>query len=135
MWLLKALKRFTLPLPVTEKRFLAPRWLFIFGITRTRSFRRENHRHRVAFHLFLALDLRDVREIVRDPVDYSLSQLRMGDLTTAEHESDLDLVTLSEEAAGMSRLRVEVVILDPGAVLDLLEMDHVLLLLRLAGHL
>src|SRR5512146_2062762 len=32
MWLLKALKRRTLPEPVTLKRFLAPRWVFIFGI-------------------------------------------------------------------------------------------------------
>src|SRR5688572_13432018 len=59
----------------------------------------------------------------------------MRDLPTAEHEGDLDLVALSQEAAGVARLRLEVVILDPGAVLDLLEMDHVLLLLCLAGHL
>src|SRR5689334_9854352 len=118
-----------------EKRFLAPRWLFIFGITRTRSFRRENHRHRLAFHLGLALDLRDVGEIGGDPVDYRLPQLRVRNLATAEHEGDLDLVALSQEASGMARLRVEVVILDPGSVLDLLEMDHVLLLLRLASHL
>ena len=35
----------------------------------------------------------------------------------------------------MARLRLEVVILDPRAVLDLLEVDHVLLLLGLASHL
>src|ERR1044071_6828210 len=70
MWLLKALFRFTLPLPVTEKRFLAPRWLFIFGITRTRSFRRENHRHRLAFHFRVAFDLRHVGELCSDAVDH-----------------------------------------------------------------
>src|SRR5687768_13148315 len=32
MWLLKALFRFTFPEPVMENRFLAPRWLFIFGM-------------------------------------------------------------------------------------------------------
>src|SRR5687767_9139425 len=32
MWLLCALLRLTLPDPVIEKRLLAPRWLFIFGI-------------------------------------------------------------------------------------------------------
>jgi hypothetical protein len=32
MWLFQALLRFTFPEPVIEKRFLAPRWLFIFGI-------------------------------------------------------------------------------------------------------
>src|SRR6476659_11008635 len=84
MWLLKALFRFTLPVPVTEKRFLAPRWLFIFGITRTRSFRRENHRHRLAFHLCFAFDLRDISEIGGDAVDHSPPQFRVRDLTTAE---------------------------------------------------
>jgi hypothetical protein len=29
---LNALNRLTFPVPVIEKRFLAPRWLFIFGI-------------------------------------------------------------------------------------------------------
>src|SRR5687768_2679237 len=32
MWLLNALERFTFPVPVSEKRLRAPRWLFIFGI-------------------------------------------------------------------------------------------------------
>src|ERR1043166_3926840 len=35
MWLLYALYRFTFPLPVTLKRFLAPLWVFILGIART----------------------------------------------------------------------------------------------------
>src|SRR5687767_5099086 len=135
MWLLYALLRFTLPLPVTEKRFFAPLWVFIFGMTRARSFRRENHRHRLAFHFRIALDLRDVGEFGGDAVDHGLPQLGMRDLPTAEHEGDLDLVAFSQEATGVSCLRLEVVILDPRAVLDLLEMDHVLLLLGLAGHL
>src|SRR4051794_16432323 len=59
----------------------------------------------------------------------------MRDLTTAEHEGDLDLVALSQKAPRVARLRLEVVILDSRAVLDLLEMDHVLLLLGLASHL
>ncbi len=32
MWLLKACLRFTLPVPVSEKRFLAPDLVFTFGI-------------------------------------------------------------------------------------------------------
>ena len=44
----------------------------------------------------------------------------------------LTLLPSSEEPAGVARLRLEVVILDPGPVLDFLELDHVLLLLRLA---
>src|SRR5688500_2479994 len=31
MWLLNAFRRRTLPLPVTEKRFFAPLWVFILG--------------------------------------------------------------------------------------------------------
>src|SRR5215217_5986036 len=133
MWLLNAFERFTFPVPVTEKRFFAPRWLFIFGITRTRSFRRENHRHRFAFHLRIALDLRDIREIGGDSVHYSPPQLRVCDLTTAKHESDLDLVALTEKPAGMARLRLEVVFLDPRAVLHFLEMDHVWFFFALGG--
>src|SRR4029434_6150454 len=111
MWLLYALYRFTLPDPVTEKRLLAPRWLFIFGITRTRSFRRENHRHRLAFHLCVAFDLCHIGQIGGDAVHDSPPQFGMCDLTTAEHESDLDLVALTQEAPGVAGFRLEVVIL------------------------
>ena len=34
MWLLYACLRFILPVPVSEKRFLAPDLVFIFGIAR-----------------------------------------------------------------------------------------------------
>ncbi len=36
MWLLYAFKRRTFPVPVMEKRFLAPLCVFIFGIGRSR---------------------------------------------------------------------------------------------------
>src|SRR5215208_971605 len=68
MWLLNALRRRTFPDPVTEKRFFAPLWVFIFGMLRSlgsasfsaafdfgrslalgrgrpRSLRREDHGH------------------------------------------------------------------------------------------
>jgi len=32
IWLLNALFRFTFPVPVTENRFAAPLWVFIFGM-------------------------------------------------------------------------------------------------------
>src|SRR5215207_11740914 len=35
MWLLNALRRRTFPAPVTEKRFFAPLWVFIFGMSRS----------------------------------------------------------------------------------------------------
>src|SRR5215207_3490762 len=134
MWLLNAFRRRTFPVPVTEKRFFAPLWVFIFGITRSRCralLRRENHGHRLPFHLRVALDLRDVRELGRHPVDDHPPELRVGDLSAAEHHGHLDLVPLLEEPAGVARLRLEVVLLDPRPVLHFLELDHVLLLLRL----
>jgi hypothetical protein len=33
IWLVLALLLLIFPVPVTEKRFAAPRWVFIFGIT------------------------------------------------------------------------------------------------------
>jgi hypothetical protein len=73
IWLLYAFIRRTFPVPVIEKRFLAPLWVFIFGMTNSRAtvirrtggssvkaplLRRENHRHRLPFHGWRALDLR-----------------------------------------------------------------------------
>ena len=37
MWRSRARLRFTLPVPVTLKRFLALEWVFIFGITKMMS--------------------------------------------------------------------------------------------------
>jgi hypothetical protein len=37
MWLLYAFRRRTFPDPVTEKRFLAPLWVFIFGMFYSRQ--------------------------------------------------------------------------------------------------
>jgi hypothetical protein len=54
----------------------------------------------------------------------------VGDLTAAEHHGDLHFVLLFEKPARVPRLRVEIVIVDPGAVLHFLELDHVLLFLR-----
>src|SRR5690606_15747099 len=62
-----------------------------------------------------------------------MAKLRVGDLPPAEHQRHLDLVFFLEEAARVARFRLEVVILDPRTILHLLEMDHVLLLLRQAG--
>jgi hypothetical protein len=101
MWLLKARMRFTFPEPVILKRFLAPLCDFIFGIaipfmsiprleTRIvifvplprspaprflafRLLRREDHRHELSFELGIALDLRDVRELLSNPIHHLTS--------------------------------------------------------------
>ena len=84
----------------------------------------------LAFHLGRALDLGHVSQFRRDPIHYCHAQLRMRDLTPAEHEGDLDLVLFLQEPSRVPRLRVEVVSVDPRAVLHFLELDDVLLLLR-----
>jgi len=59
----------------------------------------------------------------------------VGDLPSAEHQRHLHLVSFVQELARVPRLRHEIVLFDPRAVLHFLEMNHVLLFLRLAGHL
>ena len=67
MWLAKALLRFTLPVPVTEKRLAAPLCVFIFGIIftslfilTTLFFRRHNHNHVSAFHSWFLIQNADI---------------------------------------------------------------------------
>lgn len=70
-----------------------------------------------------------------DARHYLLTQFRMRDLSPPEHQGHLHLVSLFEEAPRMADLRLEVVLVDARAELDFLELDDVLLLARLAGHL
>src|SRR6266550_5631869 len=143
MWLLNALKRLTLPVPVSLKRFLAPRWLFIFGISDLYSlatsslalFGRENHRHELSLELRFRLDLRDVSELLRNPIHYDASELRVRDLPPAKHQRHLHLVPIRQKFAGVSRLRGEIVLFNSRTKLHFLEMDHMLLLLCLPRHL
>src|SRR5688572_4018611 len=79
MWLLKAFRRRTFPEPVTEKRFFAPLWVFIFGTVTARLFRRENHRHGLAFELRFALDLGHIGELLGDAIDDFTTELRVRD--------------------------------------------------------
>src|SRR5687768_18543301 len=74
MWLLNAFRRRTFPVPVTEKRFFAPLWVFIFGIASSPSsaplLRRENHRHGLALEPRVRFDLRDRGELRGEPIDH-----------------------------------------------------------------
>jgi len=48
MWLVKAWRALTLPLAVSLKRFLAPEWVFIFGIAEAGQYRKEHAEYRAA---------------------------------------------------------------------------------------
>src|SRR5581483_7576281 len=81
MWLLYALFFRTFPEPVTLKRFAAPLCVFIFMGVISPSFRCEDHGHVLPLELRIRLDLSDVGELGRDPVEHFLAQLRVRDLT------------------------------------------------------
>src|SRR5467141_4032440 len=97
--------RFPFPEPVILKRFLAPLWDFIFGIAvpsyldpdvdrrahyelqvdRAQALlRREDHGHELSLELRVGFDLRHIGELLRDPIHYLTSELRMGDLPAPE---------------------------------------------------
>ena len=59
----------------------------------------------------------------------------MGHFTAAKSQGNLDLVAFLEEPAHRAHLNVVVVIVDAGAHLDLLQLDHFLVLAGFGGFL
>src|SRR2546430_14350882 len=105
-----------------EKRFLAPLWVFIFGMAR--SFGAEDHRHRLAFHLRVTLDLGDIRQLGCDSRDDFPTALGVGDLSSAQHQGHLDLVSLSQEPPRVAGSWVRVRIAGPPAGLSPLWLEY-----------
>ena len=104
--------RFTLPVPVILKRFVAPLCVFIFGIARSlylgvRIIVMDFPSSRPALSIF-AMSASSTAH----PIEHRLSELGVSDLPTTEHHGHLHLVLLLEEPARVPRLRVEVVIVD-----------------------
>src|SRR5262245_12518570 len=93
--------------------------------------RRHDHDHLAAFELGLLLDLRDGREVVAHPVEKFGPQVLVRHLAATEAQGNLDLVALFEEALHGAHLHVVVVVIDHRPELDLLDLDHLLLLARL----
>ena len=60
-------------------------------------------------------------EVLGDPVEDPLAELRVGHLAAPEHDRDLDLVALVEELTDLAGLGVEVAAPDLRAVLHLLD--------------
>src|SRR5512139_1876841 len=94
--------------------------------------RGDDGHHRLPLHLRRGLDLRDVRDRLRDVLQHLEAALgRVRQLPSPEPDGHLHLVPLLQEAADVLELRVQVVLLGLGADLDLLDLDDRLLLPRL----
>src|SRR6476661_2673089 len=157
MWVWLACQRFSLPVPVVLKRFIAARLVFCFGICSPggdgpaggalqvhsvypsspsyRLLRRDDHRHVAPFELRIRLDLAHIGQARGHSIQHRLAQLQVRDLPAAEHHGDLHLVSVAQELPRVPGLEVEVVVVDAGPVLHFLELDDVLLLLGSPGRL
>src|SRR5439155_17360313 len=125
-WLFIARRRSSFPVPVTLNRFFAPLCVFVFGICfrNSRVLRRSQHHHHVPAVLQRRrFDLADLLHVLREPHQQIAPPLRVVLLAPPEHDRDLDLRTLIEEALDVALLRVVVVDPDLGPELDLLDVD------------
>src|SRR5438067_569972 len=133
MWLFIACRRRSLPVPVTLKRFFAPLCVFCFGIVsrHPRILRRpEQHHHVPSVEERRRLDLPDLLDVLRQPHQEVAAALWVRGLAPAEHDRDLDLRALVEEALDVALLGVVVVNADLRPELDLLDVDRDLVLAR-----
>src|SRR5204862_4613533 len=92
---------------------------------------RDHHRHVATFLGGVLLDDGEARQFLGEPVEDRGAALGVGDLAPAEHDRDLDLVLVAQEALYVSLLGVVVVRGDLGTELDLAHGDLLLVLARL----
>src|SRR3954453_6858568 len=119
-------RRISLPVELSLNRFFAPLCVFIFGIVFCNScvLRWAQHHHHVPPVLQRRrLDLADLLHVLRQAHQEVSSALRVVLLAPAEHDRDLDLRALVEEALDVALLGVVVVDPDLGPELDLLDVD------------
>ena len=84
---------------------------------------RGQHRgHPAALHRRGLVDLRDVREVLGEPLEHVEALVLVDDVAASELDPRLDLVPLLEELAGVLQLEVVVVVVGPRAEADLLEL-------------
>src|SRR5215218_368357 len=142
MWFSLVCRRTSLPVLVTRKRRVAPRWLFILGTGSPGLWRahgsltlgaalglagREHRDHVAPVLAGRAVDLGDLDEVGGQPLQQPPPELGVGHLAAAEHDGDLDLVALLEEPLDVALLRLVVVRVDLGPHLHLFEGHQVLL--------
>src|ERR1700722_1123806 len=96
----------------------------------TRLLRRHHHGHLAAFHARRLFDLGHLVEPVLDAHQHAHADFLMRHLAAAEAHDHFHLVAFTDEFEHGAHLDVVVVIVDAGAELDLLDLDHLLLLAR-----
>src|ERR1700758_2975340 len=120
------------PPAVTLNRFLAALRVFVFGISFHSCILRwaQHHHHVAPVEERLGLDRPDLLDVVGEAEEQVSAALRMGRLTTAEHDRHLDLRALVQEALYVPLLGVVIVDSDLRPELDLLDLDLALVLPR-----
>ena len=93
--------------------------------------RAEHHRHVAPVLDRALLDDADLGELLGQAVEDHHAALGVRDLAAAEHDRDLDLVLVAQEALDVALLRLVVVLRDLRPELDLADRDLLLVLARL----
>jgi len=119
-----------LPGDATLNRFFAPLPVFTFGIWFHPCVLRrpEHHDHVATVDRRLLLDLAELLDVLCETVEKHPATLRVKVLPPPEHDRDLDLRPLVQEADDVALLRLVIVIADLRSELDLLDVDRRLVL-------
>src|SRR6478672_5111739 len=126
------LRRISFPVPVTLNFFFAPECVFCFGISLHSCVLRwaQHHGHVPTLEQWLGLDQADLLHVICEPHEQVAPAIRMLALAAPEHDRDLDLRALVQEALDVAFLRVVVVNTDLRSELDVLDVDLRLVLPR-----
>src|SRR6185436_7071949 len=149
MCCLKAAPRRNLPRLVRLKRLAAPRCVFSLSFFAMIPFllgdgcglrlaaaalraARQDGVHLIAFHPRHRLSKRHVAQLGDQPLQDAPADFRVRHLAPAEKDRRLDLVAVLEKALDVLLLELVVVLVALGPELDLLDLDHLLVLPGLA---
>src|SRR5918999_572763 len=123
LWLFIAWRRRSFPAPLTLKRFFAALDVFCFGISRHSCVLRrpQHHDHVPPVEEGRRFDDSELLDILRQPHQQVTAPLRMAGLPAPEHDRDLDLRALVEEAHNVALLGLVILGRDLRPELDLLD--------------
>ena len=119
----------------TRRRGRARRLLLLRRTSRQdlldrRAVGRDDQREHASFHVRRGLRLRDLGQPLHDAIEQVTADLLVHDLTAAERHGRLHLVAIDQETLRRAQLEREVVLVDLGPELDLLQLALVLGSLR-----